>query len=181
MRSTRRFSAWRVSARGSKRRPGPSAPPCFNGPAYRYRINFEIGRELAQDVHHPGAHVAVERVIARPDDHAFGIDPLTADMPGLTHGDAERLRFVRARDDTTIVVGQHDNRFAAQPRLKHALARRIEVIAIDERNRSSHGCYSIRMDFVTTPQTSKLRSAVTSMSGKAGLSACSTMLFPRRR
>ena len=30
------------------------------------RIDFEIGREVGEDAHHPRAHIAIERVIARP-------------------------------------------------------------------------------------------------------------------
>ena len=144
------------------------------------RVDFEIGREAGDGAHHPRAHIAIERVIARPHDHAVGIDALPADMPGLAHGDAERLGFIRARDHAAVIVRQHDDRPAAQLRLKHALARGIEIVAVDERDRGRHGL-SMRIDLVTTPQTSKARSAVTSISGKAGFSACSTIVPSRGR
>ena len=144
------------------------------------RVDFEIGREAGDGAHHARAHIAVERVIARPHDHALGIDALSADVPGLAHRDAKRLGFVRARDHAAVIVRQHDDRPAAQPRLKDALAGGVEVIAIDERDRGRHGL-SMRIDLVTTPQTSKARSAVTSISGKAGFSACSRILPSRGR
>jgi hypothetical protein len=93
-------------------------------------------------------------------------------MPGRTHGDAERLGFVAARDHAAVVVRQHHDRTPAQLRLEHALARHIEIVAVDEGERARHG-YSMRMLRVITPHTSKLCPSVIGMSAKAGFSACS--------
>ena len=119
------------------------------------RIDFEIGREGAQHLHHPAAHIAVERVIARPHDDAGGLESLAMQMPRRAHGDAERLGFVAARDHAAVIVRQHDDRLAAQLGLKHALARDIEIVAVDESDRAAHG-HSMRMLRVMTPHTSKL-------------------------
>src|SRR3954468_356207 len=126
------------------------------------------------------AHIAVERVIARPHNHALSIDALPADVPGFAHGDAERLGFIRASDHTSIIVRQYNNRPAPQCRLKDALTRCVEVVTIYKRDRGRHGL-SMRIALVTTPQISKARSDITSISGKAGFSACSTILPSRGR
>ena len=103
------------------------------------RIDFEIGREVAQHLHYPRAHIAVERVIARPHDDAGGREAITMQVPRRAHIDAERLGFVAARDHAAVVVRQHNDRTAAQLRLEHALARHIEIVAINEGERARHG------------------------------------------
>ncbi len=102
------------------------------------RIDFEIGRETAQHAPHARAHIAVERVIARPHDDAGGFETIAMQMPWRAHGDAERLGLVAARDHAAVVVRQHHDRPAAQLRLKHALARHIEIVAVDEGERARH-------------------------------------------
>ena len=77
------------------------------------RIDLEIGREVAQHLHHPGAHIAVERVVARTHNDAGGREAIAMQMPWRTHGDAERLGFVAARDHAAVIVGQHYDRLAA--------------------------------------------------------------------
>lgn len=63
---------------------------------------------------------------------------LFAEVPRRTHSDAERLRFVRARNDTTIVVREYDNGPAPEVRLKQPLARRVEVVAVDKGDGRRH-------------------------------------------
>src|SRR3954463_14750406 len=144
------------------------------------RINLKLWREAGDCAHHPRTHIAVQRVITRSHNHALSIDTLFADVPGFTHGDAERLGFIRASDHTSIIVRQYNHRPAPQCRLKDALTRCVEIVTIYEGDRGRHGL-SMRIDLVTTPQTSKVRSGVTSISGKAGFSACSTILPSRGR
>jgi hypothetical protein len=60
-------------------------------------------------------------------------------VPRRTHGDAERLGLVAARDHAAVIVRQHDDRLTAQLRLKHALAGHIEIVAVDEGDRTAHG------------------------------------------
>ena len=133
-----------------------------------------------QHAHDAGAHVAVERVVARADDHAVPGEALPVQVPGCAHLDAERLGLVRAGDDAAIVVGQHHDGLAPQLRLEHPLARRIEVVAVDQRERDRHG-YSMRIACLTTPQTSSPVSAEISMFMKRGFSASSTMPPPTRQ
>ena len=127
------------------------------------RVDFQGGREAAENAHDAPAHVAIEGVVRRADDHALRIDPLPAQVPRLAHADAERLGLVRAGDHTAIVVRQHDHRLAAQLRLKHPFAAGVEIIAVDESDRSRH--VSIRIPLVTTPHTSKPESSPISISG----------------
>jgi hypothetical protein len=96
----------------------PLAEPLQAEKGFVDRVNFEIGRETAQHVHHPAAHIAVEGVIARPHDHAGSREPIFVQMPRRAHGDAKRLGFVAARDHATVVVRQHHDRPAAQLRLE---------------------------------------------------------------
>ena len=53
-------------------------------------------------------------------------------MPGLSHGDAERLGFSGAGDDAAVVVGEDDDRAPLQLRLKEGLAGGVEVVAVDQ-------------------------------------------------
>jgi hypothetical protein len=77
------------------------------------RIDFEIGREGAQHIHHPAAHIAVERVVARAHDHTGRRETHAVQVPRRPHLDAERLRLVAARDHAAVIVRQHDDRAAA--------------------------------------------------------------------
>src|SRR3954470_14432108 len=144
------------------------------------RIDFKIGREAGDRAHHPRTHIAVQRVITRSHNHALSIDTLFAYVPSFTHGDSERLGFIRASDHTSIIVRQYNHRPAPQCRLKDALTRCVEIVTIYEGDRGRHGL-SMRIDLVTTPQISKARSGITSISGKAEFSACSTILPSRGR
>jgi hypothetical protein len=92
---------------------------------------------VGQHLHDAGADVAVERVITGADNDALGVHALAADMLGLAHEDAQRLGLVAAGDDAAVVVGEHDNRPAAQLRLKQRFAGSVEVIAVDQPDRCS--------------------------------------------
>ena len=98
-------------------------------------------------------------------------------MPRCSHFYPERLSLVGAGNDAAVVVGQHDDSPAPQLRLEYPLAGRIEVVAVDQRNRGRHG-YSMRIACLTTPQTSSPVSAEISMFMKRGFSASSTMPPP---
>ena len=98
-------------------------------------------------------------------------------MPRRAHLDAEGFGFVGARDDAAVIVREHHDRLAAQPRLKHALARGVEIVAIDEGDRRAHA-HSMRIDFAITPHTSKPESSLISMFSNAGFSACSQVPAP---
>jgi hypothetical protein len=92
-------------------------------------------------------------------------------VPRRVHGDPECLGFVAARDRAAVIVRQHYDRLAAQLGPKHALARHIEIVAVDEGDRAAHG-HSMRMLRVMTPHTSKACPSAIGISGKAGFSAC---------
>jgi hypothetical protein len=62
---------------------------------------------------------------------------------------AERLGLVAARDHAAVLARQHDDRAAAQLRLKHAFARDLEIVAVDEGERAHDD--SMRMPRVMTP------------------------------
>jgi len=66
---------------------------------------------------------------------------------GRTHLDAEGFCFVASGDDAAVVVGKHDDRLAVEMRLKDALARGVEIVAVDD------GYHTLCMTKVTTPQT----------------------------
>ena len=128
------------------------------------RVDFEIGCEVAQHLHHARAHIAIERVIARAHDDARFLELRAVQMPRCAHGDAERLRLVAAGDHAAVVVREHDDGTAAQFGLKHALAGDIEIVAIDQGNRAAHRP-SMRMLRVMTPHTSKDDASEIGMSG----------------
>ena len=109
--------------------------------------------------------------------NAEAFEGLARQMPGHAHLDAERLRLVRARNHAAVVVGENHHRLAEQLRLKQTLARGIEVVAVDQGEGAAHE--KSRIERRTTPQTSKPRSAVTTIAGYLGLSAFSKMSRPR--
>src|SRR5271168_3070648 len=76
-----------------------------------------------------------------------------------------------------VIVREHHDRLAAQPRLKHALAGGVEIVAIDEGDRRAHA-HSMRIDFAITPHTSKPESSLISMFSNAGFSACNQVRAP---
>ena len=155
---------------GECRRAAPRAPkPSMPRKASFDRINFEIEREVAQHCHHSAAHIAVERVVARPHDDAGSLKPIPMKVPRRTHGRAPWPRC--CSDHAAVLARQHDDRAAAQLRLKHAFARDLEIVAVDEGERAHDD--SMRMPRVMTPHTSSVCSSVSYRSGKAGFSACS--------
>lgn len=84
--------------------------------------------------HHAVAHVAVQLKVGREGDEA-GLLFQVADLEeGRAHLDAQGLGFVAAGDGAAVVVGQDHDRAAVQAGLKDALAARVEVVAVEERN-----------------------------------------------
>jgi hypothetical protein len=57
--------------------------------------------------------------------------------PRLCHFDTERFYFTGPGNRTAIVIGQHHDRLSLQRRIERALARNIEIVAIDQCN--GHG------------------------------------------
>ena len=51
---------------------------------------------------------------------------------GRPHFDPELLGFFTARDHTSIVIAEYDERTADQSRIKYPFARGVEIIAINE-------------------------------------------------
>ena len=95
--------------------------------------------------HDPLAHVPVQGVV-RGERHDAMLLELVFDLEvRLTHLH-EGLRVVAARNDTAVVVAQHDNRHLGQVRAKHPLARCVERVAIDQckHGRFRHGCARCR-------------------------------------
>ena len=79
--------------------------------------------------------------------------------------------------NAAVIVREHNDRLAAQARLKHALAGGVEIVAVDEGDRRGHD-RSMRIDFAITPHTSKPESSLISMFSNAGFSACSQIRAP---
>jgi hypothetical protein len=49
-----------------------------------------------------------------------------------THGQAQGLGLITARNHTTVIVGKDGNGFALQRRLENPLTRCVKVVAIDK-------------------------------------------------
>jgi hypothetical protein len=64
-----------------------------------------------------------------------------------------------AGNHAPVVVGQDNDPLAAKGGLEQALAGGIEVIAVDQREWDGHERYSMRMECLTTPHTSKALSS----------------------
>ena len=141
------------------------------------RVNLQFWREVRQNSHHPRTEVTVKRIVAGANNDAISGKLLPIKMPRCSHLYPERLSLIGSCYNASIVVGQHDDGFTPQLRLEHPLARRIEVVAVDQRNRGRHG-YSMRIACLTTPHTSSPVSAEISMFMKRGFSASSTMPPP---
>ena len=167
----RSIAAPRRAARAHALRAARRSRPAEKG--FVDRIDFEIGREVAQHLHHPRAHIAIERVIARPHDDAGGSRicsrcrchgaPMA--MPSALASLLRAITQPSLFDSTTTGLPRSS-------RLKHALARDVEIVAVDEGDRAAHG-HSMRMLRVMTPHTSKRCPSDDRMSAKAGFSACS--------
>ena len=127
------------------------------------RVDFDLGGELLQRLHDAAAHVAVERVIAGKDGDAVPLDQVADLEIRIAHLEAEGLGLVAAGDDAAVVVGEHDHRPVDDRRVEDPLARRIEIIAIDQ---GEHGAGQYcRTLPVTRPQISKSLPSVISMGG----------------
>src|SRR5690606_29130649 len=140
-------------------------------------IDF-LGRgELADDAHHPVAHVAIQGEVGGNGNQAPGLQVADAE-PGSAHGDAHGLGLGRARDGAAVVVGQHDDGLAFQRGPQNAFAGAIEAVAVDQRDawRRPVGLST----HVTTPQMASSWPWRSTMSGKAGLAA-RRRTWPSRR
>jgi hypothetical protein len=48
------------------------------------------------------------------------------------HSDTEFLRFISARNDTTIVIAQHNNGFVVEVGPEEPFARTIKTVTVDD-------------------------------------------------
>ena len=101
-------------------------------------VDLKLGRKPCEGLHHAGAEIAIQGVVARSDDHALLKKFHLLEVPGVAHDDAEGLGLVRARDHAPVVVRQHHHRLADQRRLKQPLAGRVEVVAVHQGDRRDH-------------------------------------------
>ena len=62
--------------------------------------------QFPEDLHHPVAHVGIEREVSADDRNAVPLDEVFCLERRLRHLDAERLRLVAARDDAAVVRRQ---------------------------------------------------------------------------
>ena len=100
-------------------------------------VHLEVGRKAPQRFHHAVAHVAVEGVVGRE----YGDAVLGYQLSNLkgryTHLHPSRLRLVRSGDDAAVVVAEHHHGLSPEGGVEHALARGVEVVAVNQRNHAS--------------------------------------------
>jgi len=127
-------------------------------------MTLKARTEAGKDAHDPRAHIAVERVVRAANDDVRLGRLFLVEVPGVAHEDAKRLGLIAAGDDAAVVIREHDDRLPSQGRLKNPLARRIEIVAIDQRDRSRRRHQRcMRIERVTTPQTSNCEASVRRM------------------
>ena len=85
-------------------------------------IDFDARGELLERLHHPLAHVAVERVVARKHGDAVPDDLRPYLEIRIAHLEAEGFGLVAAGDDAAVVVRQHDDRPRADGGVEDPLA-----------------------------------------------------------
>ena len=79
-----------------------------------------------------------------------------------------------------MINAQASERHAAQLGLKYALAAGVKIVAVDQGEGRGIG-YNMRIERVTTPQISKVRSSVMVIAAKLEFSSARMMAAPRRR
>lgn len=120
-------------------------------------VGLDAGRELLEHCLHALAHVTVEFVVRREQvDAALAYQLLDLECR-RAHGDTGCLELFGERDDAAVVIGKYAHGLAAQPRLKHSLARDVEAVAVHKADYTGYSWMTER----TTPHTWQS----TSMSG----------------
>jgi hypothetical protein len=74
----------------------------------------------------------VESVIARDDRRVVPLEQFAMLEERRSVRDAESLHFIAARNDDAVVVREHDDRTILQFGIYDSLARRVEVVAVDD-------------------------------------------------
>ena len=100
--------------------------------AFVNAVDLEVGRVVAQDVHHALAHVGVQRVVGGQGLYAVQQCQVFEGEPRRTHLHAQRLHLVGASHGAAIVVGQHHHGHVLQTWLKHTLATDIKIVDIHQ-------------------------------------------------
>ena len=102
------------------------------------RVNLHRRHERAERFHHPRRHVAVERVVGTHHHHAVLFKGRLVLVRRGAHRHAESLHLLAARDHAAVVVAQNRQRTTDQAWIKNALAGRVEIIAVDQREPGFH-------------------------------------------
>ena len=93
-------------------------------------------RHDAKCIHHPHAHVTIQMIIRGEHSYIMLLQQLSTLEKRCTHVDAQSLRFIRTRDNTTVIVAEYHNGTAIQMRLEQAFAGTIEAVAVDDSEQS---------------------------------------------
>ena len=92
-------------------------------------IHLLVFEELVHDVHHASRNTAVQLVIGTASNSTM----FEGCLSDLKPGDAFRnIRFSLccARDNTAVVIGEHENRLVRELRVENALAGGVEAISV---------------------------------------------------
>ncbi len=95
-------------------------------------IHLDLGREVAQRLHHAARHVGVKGIVGRQRLDAVLVRKILDLEKRHPHPDAEPFGLVRPRDHAAVVIGKHHDRPVLQRGIENPLTRDVEVIAIGE-------------------------------------------------
>ena len=95
-------------------------------------INLNLGLQMAQYLHDPLGHVAIQSIIGGKDSDSVPLDQGLALEIWLPHLDAQGLGLVGAGDDAAVVVGEHHHRLPLKLWVEHPFAGAIEIVAVDQ-------------------------------------------------
>lgn len=114
-------------------------------------VDFNVRRELLERIGQAQAQIAIELIVRGEDGHVV----LFNDVPHLeewdAHRDAERLSLARARDDTPVVVREHDHGAAAQGGVKDPLTAHVELVCVRDGDSLRHTPPLMPVDRVHDP------------------------------
>jgi len=99
---------------------------------------FNVGRVVVQHALKPLAHIIIKRIIAAENDRIcrFKLSPIFEQW--RAHRNADLFRFLRPRNDTTIIIAQHYHRLSCEFWIECPLRAGVEIIGVNQSNRRRH-------------------------------------------
>ena len=95
------------------------------------RIAVERGRGFPYKRHHTICDITIELVVGREYGHLTMWEPLLQLIVRQSRLDAQCFRLITPGHHTSVIVGQHNNRFPVQVWTENTLARYVAVVAVN--------------------------------------------------